>query len=118
MTVSPQLMVAKLHNLWLVLTFRAGPVLFTTPGVERYFARCTACGRVFMHYWGCVTADDRAKGRQVGCKCGNLKMRISHLPVWQEGWFLLSRYVWRKLIRRQAFWDPRMAQYVNSKEVK
>ena len=85
-------------------------VILADPHTERWFARCTACGRVFMHYWACVTAADRAKGRQVGCKCGNLRFRITQdLPVWMQAWFVLSRYLWRKVIKKERYWDPRMA---------
>lgn len=83
-------------------------VIFTEPNLERYFARCTSCGRVFHHYWGCVTAADREKGRRVGCPCGGTKMRLCNIPVWQQAWFVCSRYVWRKLIRREVYWDPRL----------
>lgn len=83
-------------------------ILFQEVGVERYFARCVSCGRVFMHYWGCVTAADRALGRRIGCPCGGMKMRLSNLPQWQQGWFLLSRFIWRKAIKGERFWDPRM----------
>lgn len=105
-------MTSKLRHLWLLLTFRTGPVLFQSPNTERYFARCTGCGRVFMHYWACVTAADRQQGRRVGCPCGCMKMRITNIPVWQQAWFLFSRYLWRKLIWRERFWDPRLVSKV------
>lgn len=108
----------KLYYFWLLITFRVGPVMFVSPGIERYFARCTNCGRVFMHYWGCVTAADRENGRQVGCKCGGMKMRIMRLPVAQQAWFLLTRLVWRKWIRRERYWDPRMPAMTNAPQVK
>lgn len=79
-------------------------------GVYRYFSRCTTCGRVFMHYWGCVSAADREKGRQVGCVCGGMHMKIAILPAWQQAWFLLSRYLWRKVIHNEHYWDPRIAE--------
>lgn len=85
-------------------------VLFSSPGVHRHFARCTTCGRVFMHYWGCVTAADRAKGRQVGCKCGGTEMKVCVLPVWQQIWFLFSRYLWRKIVKQEERWDPRVIE--------
>lgn len=90
--------------------FDSQHVLFSVPNINRYFARCTTCGRVFMHYWGIVTAADRAKGRQVGCVCGASEMKVCKLPVWQQAWFLLSRYIWRKLVRREVYWDPRVAE--------
>lgn len=85
-------------------------VLFSSPGVHRYFARCTTCGRVFMHYWGCVTAAHRAQGRQVGCVCGASEMKVCLLPVWQQAWFLLSRFVWRKIVKQEVYWDPRVIE--------
>lgn len=87
-------------------------VIFTSSTVHRHFARCLGCGRIYCHYWGCVTAVDRAKGRRVGCKCGCLHMRISQVPFLVQAWFVLSRYVWRKLIKKETFWDPRIAAYV------
>lgn len=82
-------------------------VFFSDP-YERYFARCTSCGRVFMHYWACVSREHREKRLQVGCPCGGTRMRIGNLPQWQQVWFMLSRYVWRKVVKRQTYWDPRM----------
>lgn len=96
-------------------------VLFSSPPytlagkkyeIQRHFARCRTCGRVFMHYWGCVTASDREKGRQVGCKCGGDEMKVCILPVWQQVWFLFSRYLWRKVWKNEQFWDPRLAERV------
>lgn len=98
---------ARLTAFWTWLT--DDHVVFSEPGIDRVFARCTMCGRVFMHYWGCVTKEDRLKGRRVGCPCGGLKMRIAPVPFWQQAWFVLSRYVWKKLIRKDPYWDPRLA---------
>lgn len=103
----------SLIRLWQVITFSTGKVMFTEPGVERYFARCISCGRVFMHYWGCVTAADRDRGRRVGCKCGGLKFRMMNIPKYQQAWFMISRYVWRKLIRKEQYWDPRLVARTN-----
>ncbi len=99
---------AKGRYAWLLVTCRVGPVVFSQPNVERYFSRCLTCGRVFPHYWACVTAADRARGRQVGCRCGGSKFRIVVLPVVVQAWYVLSRYVWRKLIWKEVFWDPRL----------
>ena len=30
------------------------------------------------------------------------------IPVWQQAWFVLSRYLWRKVLHKELFWDPRM----------
>lgn len=84
----------------------------TRYAVNRYFSRCTTCGRVFCHYWGCVTAKDREEGRQVGCLCGGMEMRVCKLPTWQEAYFLLSRYLWRKVWKRETYWDPRVIERV------
>lgn len=107
----------KLRYFWAVITFNTGRVLFTDSTTERYFSRCISCGRVFMHYWGCVTAADREKGKQIGCKCGGMKFRIINLPKWQQAWFLFSRYIWRKLILKERYWDPRMPARVKNEEV-
>jgi hypothetical protein len=96
----------SLTRLWRWLT--DDHVVLTDPAVERYFARCTACGRVWMHYWACVTAEDRRRGRRVGCPCGNLRCRIVVLPEWQAAWYVLSRWLWRRVLRRERYWDPRL----------
>jgi len=98
-----------LHEVWKGL---ADPdyVIFGSDSVNRYFARCTTCGRVFLHYWGCVSAADREKGRQVGCKCGGMEMKVCILPEWQQAYFLFSRYLWRKVIKNETYWDPRIAE--------
>lgn len=83
-------------------------VLFQAENEQRYFARCTGCGRVFFHYWACVTAADREAGRQIGCPCGGTEMRLTNLPVWQQVYFLFSRFIVRRLIKRERYWDPRM----------
>jgi hypothetical protein len=103
-----------LRELWKGFTDPAH-VLFASEGGNRYFARCTSCGRVFMHYWGCVTAADRQKGRQVGCKCGGVKMRVCILPTWQQAWFLLSRYVWRKIVKQETYWDCRILEKTHAR---
>lgn len=106
----PNTVLNTLQRFWTWLTDEH--VIFSDPHVHRYFARCCGCGRVYCHYWGCVTAADRAKGRRVGCPCGSLKMRIARVPVLAQAWFVLSRLVWRKWIRREVYWDPRIASKV------
>jgi len=70
----------------------------------RHFMRCDTCGRVFYHFWGC-TEDASA----IGCRhCGGIRARMCRLPEWHAAWLVLSCYVWRKLIRRKTYWDPRM----------
>lgn len=80
-------------------------VVFATPEVARTFLRCDSCGRVFMHYWACKPASEPG---QVGCPCGSRQARTTRVPEWQAAWLVLSRYVWRKLVLKRTYWDPRM----------
>lgn len=82
-------------------------MVLTTPEVARYFLRCDSCGRVFMHYWACKPANEPGR---VGCPCGGLQVRQAVLPEWQAAYYVLTRYVWRKLILGRTYWDPRMAE--------
>lgn len=79
-------------------------VVFTTPEVHRYFLRCEGCRRVFCHYWGCKEADEAGR---VGCPCGSQKARIAAIPEWLAAYYVLSRFLVRKLILRKRYWDPR-----------
>lgn len=77
-------------------------VAFTTPGVDRIFLGCDACGRTVPHY--------RVYGYVAGtCRCGASTFRPKRLPEWQAAWWVLVvGWLWRKTLRKQAEWDPRM----------
>jgi hypothetical protein len=79
--------------------------VFTTPGVSRIFIACDACRRVVPHYR--VYGSQRvASGR---CKCGNVQFRPTQLPEWKAAiWVLVIGWLWRKTIRKEQEWDPRM----------
>lgn len=80
-------------------------VAFATPGVDRIFIACDRCGRVMPHYRAYPPLDEPASGR---CVCGTGVYRYAHLPEWQAAWWVLSCYVWRRLLRGKAQWDPRI----------
>lgn len=82
-----------------------GVAVWSSPDVARTFLRCDGCGRIFMHYWACKLAHEPG---QVGCRCGGKQARDTQLPEWQAAYYVLSRYVWRKLILRRTYWDPRL----------
>jgi hypothetical protein len=78
-------------------------VLFTTPGVDRIFIACGACHRTVPHY---RVYGPTATGR---CRCGHTMYRPVELPPWKAAWWLLVvGWLWRKTLRQQTAWDPRM----------
>jgi hypothetical protein len=83
-------------------------VVGTSPEIARYFLRCQSCQRIYRHYWGCVTAAEARAGERVGCKCGTMKAGITVIPEWQAALFVSACFIWRKLIRKKLYWDPRM----------
>jgi hypothetical protein len=88
-----------------------GPQIATPPGLVKTFARCHACKRVWPHWWSNITAEEfkSAKIRSLGCKCGSNKLAPSMLPAWQSvWWFVVRGWFWRKVVRKQRVWDPRM----------
>lgn len=93
---------------WLATCWRppqTGAALFASADVTRDFLRCDGCGRVFMHYWACKPA---AEPGRIGCVCGGKQARTTLLPEWQAAYYVLSRYVVRKLLLRRTYWDPRL----------
>lgn len=98
-------MLTLLRRAWTWLT--DDHVVGTTPGVARYFSRCDACKRVFMNYWAIKPHNEPGR---VGCPCGGVKVRIVHIPEWQAAYYVVTRYLWRKLILRRRYWDPRIAE--------
>jgi len=86
---------------------QASPAVFTTPGVDRVFIACLSCGRVRPHYRAYAF---RPKTRdEAFCKCGGQHFRPVRLPEWKAAWWVLVvGWLWRKTLRREAQWDPRM----------
>jgi hypothetical protein len=81
-------------------------VLFATPEVGRVFMVCTECRRVRPAYEIVMRAGTYAR---VGCACGSKTHKPSNLSQMRAAWWLLVKgYLWRKAIRRQADWDPRL----------
>lgn len=80
-------------------------VLFTAPGVERYFIACASCGRTVPHY---QVYGKKAHVRGL-CTCGGSTFKPRTLSVVAAAWWLLVvGWMWRKTIRKQKEWDPRM----------
>lgn len=78
---------------------------FTTPGVSRVFIACDSCRRVVPHY---RVFGSRAAAAGC-CRCGGTQYRPTVLPEWKAAlWVLVVGWLWRKTLRRQAEWDPRM----------
>lgn len=86
--------------------------IFAEPGVDRYFPACESCGRLRAYYH--ILARD---GRGMTCRrCGSRKVVMRGVgpmgvPSWYAAWWMISAYVWRRLILRKAHqqdWDPRM----------
>lgn len=82
-------------------------VAFASDEVGRVFIACDGCGRVMPHY--------RVYGRVVKkvtdglCVCGSTLFRPRRLPEWKAMWWVLVRgWFWRKTIRGESEWDPRM----------
>lgn len=81
--------------------------MFATPDVGRVFLGCDKCRRVMPHYraYGPVTM----KGAGVCAGCGGTTFRPVRLPEWKAAWWVLVvGWLWRKTIRQEASWDPRM----------
>jgi len=93
----------QLKRFWTWLT--DDHAVFTTATVERHFLRCGTCGRVVPHYWVCKPVGDTGR---VGCTCGGIHVRQARIPEWRAAYYVLSRYVVRKLILGKVYWDPRM----------
>ncbi len=100
-----------LRRAWQFLT--DDHVVGTTPEVHRHFLRCENCGRVFMHFWGCKEAHERGR---LGCPCGGIKARIAAIPEWLAAYYVITRYLWRKVLLRKRYWDPRFPSRVTHAE--
>lgn len=82
-------------------------VAFTSPGMGRIFIACDRCHRIMPHY--------RVYGRVVKrptdglCKCGGALFRPRRInEVAAAWWVLVVGWLWRKTIRKEEEWDPRM----------
>lgn len=81
--------------------------VFTTPEVARTFLRCGSCTRVVMHYWVCRGVGEPGR---TGCPCGGVHVRPTRIPEWKAAYYVLSRYLVRKLLLKRTYWDPRMPE--------
>lgn len=84
-----------------------GRVAFADDKVGRVFIACRVCGRVVPHY--------RVYGRVVKnitdgmCYCGRAEFAPVRIPEWRAAiWVLVVGWLWRKTIKREQEWDPRM----------
>ena len=78
-------------------------VAFTTEGIGRVFLACHACGRVIPHW------KVYGRGGDGRCRCGSNTFRPARIPEWKAAFYVLVLgWLWRKTIRKQAEWDPRM----------
>lgn len=81
-------------------------VAFSTPEVMRVFLACMTCGRVKPHYD--LYAPPKVKGKPL-CRCGGHTFRPRHISELSAAFRLLViGWLWRKVTRKQEFWDPRM----------
>lgn len=81
-------------------------VLFTSPGVGRIFMRCDSCSRL-RPAWELVAKAGSLK--RLTCTCGSKFQRPTNLPAWRAFWWLIVvGWLWRKTVRRETFWDPRL----------
>lgn len=81
-----------------------GQAVLSTPGVQRVFIACAACQRVMPHY---RVYGQRASNGQ--CRCGSNTFKPRRIPEWKAMfWVLVVGWLWRKTLRREPEWDPRM----------
>jgi hypothetical protein len=82
-------------------------VAFATGGdVQRIFIACTHCGRVQPHYRAYPPPGSPETGK---CKCGWIEFRPVKLAEWRAAWWVLVvGWCWRKTIKQETQWDPRM----------
>lgn len=84
-----------------------GKVAFTEPGIGRVFLGCASCGRVMPHYkvYGRVVEHIR----DGMCVCGGGMFKVTRLPDWKAMWWVLVvGWFWRKTVKKEVEWDPRM----------
>ncbi len=76
--------------------------------LERQFAVCSKCHRVFPHWWGNITQAEQTKRGFVGCPCGGIRLDMAIIPGWKAAQWMLYGLIWRRAIRRRRLWDPRV----------
>src|SRR5579864_3630606 len=76
--------------------------------IERQFALCHNCRRVFRHWWGNMTADELKARGFLGCPCGGVKLDIATIPGWKACLLMVHSLLWRKWVCRRRLWDPRV----------
>lgn len=81
--------------------------VFATADMGRIFIACQECRKVMPHY--------RIYGRRVTkatdgrCQCGSTTFKPIRLPEWKAAlWVVGVGWLWRKTIRKEREWDPRM----------
>lgn len=91
----------------LVARYRAYPGLWATADVGRVFMVCYSCRRV-VPAWRLIISKPRPNQRR-GCVCGSGDVKSETIPEWRAGYWLLVRgFLIRRLIGRNAEWDPRL----------
>lgn len=81
-------------------------VAFATDDVQRIFIACRTCGRVQPHYRAYPPPGSPETGR---CPCGSIDYRPVRLAEWRAAWWVLVvGWFWRKTIKHERQWDPRM----------
>lgn len=74
--------------------------------VGRVFLGCYRCRRVMPHWRAYATHPTPTDGV---CRCGATHFRPVRIPEWQAAiWVLVVGWLWRKTIRGETQWDPRM----------
>lgn len=76
--------------------------------LERQFAICGKCHRLFPHWWGNMTAAEQRRRGFIGCACGGTRLDIAIIPGWKAALWMAYGLIWRRLIRRKRLWDPRV----------
>lgn len=84
--------------------------LFTSDNIQRCFARCEKCRRVYPHWQAEIRVEEYQNGQErVGCKCGCPKLNFDVLCGWEAFYWLMIRgYLIRHLIQHRRVWDPRI----------
>lgn len=70
------------------------------------FLVCRDCRRMKPHYH--VYAPNTAIGKP-RCRCGGVYFVPAALPEWRAAWLVLVvGWFWRKTVRGEQTWDPRL----------
>jgi hypothetical protein len=88
-------------------------VAFATPEVRRLFIACRQCRRIQPHYRAYPPPGSKAYDRGGQCSCGHTEFAPVRIPEWRAAWWVLAvGWLWRKTIRGETNWDPRMPHRV------